>query len=242
MIEKVVKELFGVEDAPKWLEKEVLRKIEESGMDVQSAVHYLAPLIAEVHRANISKYRPGGSSIRKASVYLTAELLERWGYKVEFVELFGTTLPAAVRGEGRYVPVVPIFDTKKKSKYLAAKSKRLMHSIIQISATPEAEGVVAEVLRVEKPPYYYLYTYADIGKLVEEARPLTATVNKKRGKIYSYWKFFRERGYLVLVGREIGGIAVDLLAVGLGKYAVVSGNSGKKVARLRKFVDAIYLV
>lgn len=43
MIEKAVRKILGVEDSPKWLEREVLRKMEE-GLDLESAVGFLAPL------------------------------------------------------------------------------------------------------------------------------------------------------------------------------------------------------
>ncbi|WP_148683144.1 hypothetical protein [Pyrobaculum ferrireducens] len=241
MIEKAVKKILGIEDAPKWLEREVLRKVEE-GLDVDSAVSYLAPLITEVHRTNLAKFRPGGASIRKASVFLTAELIERLGYHAEFIELFGSTLPAAARGGGTYTPVVPIFDKKRKSQYLASKSRKYMRSVIQITTTPDAEGVLAEVVKTQKPPYYYLYTSANVGKLIEDSVPISATVNKKFRDLYFYWRLFRERGFLVLVGREIGGVSVDILAVGLGKYVVVTGANSKKLNRLKKVVDAVYLV
>ncbi len=242
MIEKAIKKILGIEDAPKWLEREIFKKMEESGVDIQSAVNYLAPVIETVYKSNLEKYRPGGASIRKAAVFLTAELLERWGYQVEFVELFGTTLPAAVRGGNLYTPVVPIFDSKRKSLYLASKSKKYMHNVIQITTSPDVEGVLAEVIKIQKPPFYYLYTSANIRRLVDGSLPMTATVNKRYGNLYYYWKHFREKGFLVLVGREVAEIPVDILAVGLGKYAVVTDARGKKLKRLRKVVDALYLV
>jgi hypothetical protein len=239
MIEKTVKKVIGIEDAPKWLEQEVLKKIEE-GFDVESAVNYLAPWIQQIYWNNLAKHRPGRGVIRKATPFLTAETVERLGYRVEFVELFGSTFPAAVRGEGLYTPVVPIFDGKRKSQYIAAKTKRLMRSVIQITTTKEVEGILADVVKIEKPPYYYLHVPANLSRLIEESLPIAATVNRKYRGIYYYWKYFREKGYLVLVGKEIGGIVVDLLAVGLGRYAVVSGGD-KKIARLRKVIDAVYL-
>ncbi|MEM0484083.1 MAG: hypothetical protein QW434_05235 [Pyrobaculum sp.] len=242
MIEKAVKKILGVEDAPKWLEREVFKKMEESGFDIQSAVSYLAPVIEAVYKSNLEKYRPGGASIRKAAAFLTAELLERWGYRVEFVELFGATLPAAVRGNGLYTPAVPIFDSKRKSLYLASKSRKYMRNVIQITTNPNAEGILAEVIKIQKPPFYYLYTSANIQRLVEESVPMAATVNKKYGNLYYYWRHFRERGFLVLVGREVAGVAVDILAIGLGKYAIVANAGGKKISRLRRVVDAVYLV
>jgi hypothetical protein len=239
MIEKIVKKLIGVEDAPKWLEREVFKKMEE-GFDIEGAVNYLAPWIQQIHRNNLAKYRPGRGVIRKAAPFLTAEAIERLGYRVEFVELFGYTFPAAVRGEGRYTPVVPIFDGKRKSQYIAAKTKKFMRSVIQITTTKEVEGVLAEVVKIERPPYYYLHVPASLSRLIEESLPIEATVNKRYRDIYYYWKYFRERGYLVLVGKEVGGVVVDLLAVGLGRYAVVS-RGDKKIARLRKIIDAVYL-
>ncbi|ACB40425.1 hypothetical protein [Pyrobaculum neutrophilum] len=241
MIEKAVKRVVGVEDAPPWLVREVFKKVEE-GLDIASAVNYLAPRLSEIHRANLAKFRPGRASIRKASPFLTAELIERLGYGVQFVELFGHTLPAAVRGERLYTPVVTIFDGKRKSLYLAAKSKRLRESVVQLTTTEEVEGVLAEVVTVDKPPYYYLYVSANVARLIDGSRPIQAEVNRRYGDLYYYWRYFRERGYLVLVGREIGGVAVDLLAVGLGKYAVVSGAGRRKVGRLRKVVDSVYVL
>jgi len=239
MIEKTVKKIIGVEDAPKWLEQEVLKKIEE-GFDVESAVNYLAPWIQQIYWNNLAKHKPGRGVIRKAAPFLIAEVVERLGYRVEFVELFGSTFPAAVRGEGLYTPVVPIFDGKRKSQYIAAKTKRLMRSVVQITTTKEVEGILADVVKIEKPPYYYLHVPANLSRLIEESMPLTATVNRRYRRVYYYWKHFRDRGYLVLVGKEIGGVTVDLLAVGLGRYAVVSGGD-RKIARLRKVVDAVYL-
>jgi hypothetical protein len=239
MIEKAVRKILGVEDSPKWLEREVLRKMEE-GLDLESAVGFLAPWLQQIHRANLAKYRPGRGMIRKAAPFLTAETVERLGYRVEFVELFGSTFPAAVRGEGIYTPVVPIFDCKRRSQYIAAKTRKLMESVVQITTTKEVEGVLADVVKMDKPPYYYLHVQANLSKLIEESTPITATVNRRYRRVYYYWKHFRDRGYLVLVGKEIGGVTVDLLAVGLGRYAVVSGGD-RKIARLRKVVDAVYL-
>jgi len=66
---------------------------------VESAVNFLAPWLQQIHRANLAKYRPGRGMIERR-LLLTAEIVERLGYRVEFVELFGSTFPAAVRGEG----------------------------------------------------------------------------------------------------------------------------------------------
>ncbi|ABL87798.1 conserved hypothetical protein [Pyrobaculum islandicum DSM 4184] len=240
MIEKIVKRIIGVEDAPAWLVREVFKKVED-GLDIDSAVNYLAPKLTEIYKSNIAKYRPGRASIRKASAFLVAEFIERLGYSVEFINLFGASFPAAVRGERLYTPLALILDEKRKSLYLAAKARRLMQSVIQLTMTRNVDGVLVEVVRIEKPPYYYLYTSANVARLIEESRPIVATVNKKLGKLYYYWRHFRERGYLVLVDKEVGGVVVDLLAVGLGRYAVVSRKS-KKIGRLRKVLDSIYLV
>ncbi|MEM1597869.1 MAG: hypothetical protein QXP31_04075 [Pyrobaculum sp.] len=241
MIEKAVKKILGVEDSPKWLEREVAKRMQEQGLDVEGAVGYMAPWLSQIHRANLAKFRPGRSSIRKAAKFLAAELIERAGFGVSFVNIFGDVFPAAVRGEERYTPVIPLLDDKKKSLYIASKSRKYMQNIIQITTSREVEGVVVDVVRLERPPYYYLYTEANIAKLVENSAPITATVNKKLEKLYYYWRHFRERGYLVLVGREIGGVAADILAVGLGKYAVVVGE-GKRANRLRKILDAVYVI
>ena len=66
MIEKTVKKVIGIEDAPKWLEQEVLKKIEE-GFDVESAVNYLAPWIQQIYWNNLAKHRPGCGLIRKVA-------------------------------------------------------------------------------------------------------------------------------------------------------------------------------
>ncbi|MEZ0319316.1 MAG: hypothetical protein ABWK05_04895 [Pyrobaculum sp.] len=241
MIAKAVKKILGVEDSPKWLEREVARRMQEQGLDVEGAVGYMAPWLTQIHKANLAKFRPGRAGVRKAAKFLTAELIERAGFGVSFVNIFGDVFPAAVRGGGLYTPVIPLFDDKKKSLYIASKSKKYMQNVIQITTSREVEGVVVDVVRLEKPPYYYLYTEANLARLIENTIPITASVNKKTEKLYYYWRHFRERGYLVLAGREIGGVAADVLAVGLGKYAVVIGE-GKRANRLRKILDAVYVV
>jgi len=241
MLEKIVKRLVGVEDAPKWLEREVYDRARRDGTDVESVVNYLAPRLYEIYRGNLAKYRPGRHVIRKAAPYLVAELIQQLGYPVAFVNLFGEILPAAVRGEGVYTPVLLFMDAKRKSLYLASKSRKIMQSVVQLTATSEVDGIVAEIVKVEKPPYYYLTTRADLRKHIESSMPITATPSPKYGAIYHYWRHFRERGYLVLVGKEVGGVTVELLAVGIGKYAVV-GRHSKKIARLKKLLDGIYLV
>ncbi|MFN3804721.1 MAG: hypothetical protein ACK4SY_06670 [Pyrobaculum sp.] len=240
MIEKIVGRLVGVEDAPKWVEKEVFRKVEE-GLDLEGAVNFLAPWLYRIYRANVAKYRPGRSSIRKASSFLTAELIEGLGYRVGFIHLFGEVMPAAVRGGHVYTPVLPIFDARRKSLYLASKARDAMRNVIQLTATREAEGVLAEVIKLDRPPYYYLTTSANLKRLIEESTPISTTRDKKYEALYHHWRHFRQKGYLVLVGREVGGVKVDLLAVGVGRYAVVR-DGGRKIARLRKVVDAYYLV
>lgn len=241
MITKAVKKLIGVEDAPKWLEDKVLKKMAEENIDVESAVNYLAPLILNIYRSNLAKFRPGKSSIKKASIFITAELIERWGYGVDFIQIFGEVMPAAVRGAGLYTPVIPIFDEKKRSLYMASKSRKHLYNVIQITTTKNIEGVLVDVVKIDKPPFYYLYTAADLGKMIDSSIPMASlTVSKKHRQLYNYWKFFRDRGYLVLVGKEIAGVRVELLAVGLGRYVVVS--NGSRVGRLRKLVDGVYLI
>jgi hypothetical protein len=185
----------------------------------------------------VRRYRPGRASIRKASVFLTAEMLEMLGYRVEFIRLFGTAVPAAVKGEGVYTPAIPVLDSKRRTRYVAALSRRLMRSVIQITTVRGAE-----VVRVDMLPFYYLYTPADLRPLLEGALPIQAQRDGALNKLYQYWKLFRERGCLVLVGREVGGVVVDLLAVGLGRYAVVRRAGGRKLARLRRVLDGIYVV
>ncbi len=235
MIGEIVKRLIGVEDSPKWLEREVYKKIEE-GLAVVDAVNYLAPWLWKIYKSNVIRHKPGRSSVRKASHFLVAEFLEQLGYEVTFVQLFGTTLPAAKSSRGD-VPVLPLFDTKRKSLYLAAKAKKL--GIVTVT-TERLEGVTAEVIKLDKSPYYYLFV-PNLKKYIETAPPIAAEVDKKNLDLYYYWRYFRQRGYLVLVEKEIGGVEVDILAVGLGKYAVVrEGN--RRVTRLKKLVDAVYLV
>jgi hypothetical protein len=241
-VREAVRKLLGVEDAPEWLLRRIVQEMRERGLDVEGAVSYLAPLIERVYGSNVRRYRPGRASIRKASVFLTAEMLEMLGYRVEFIRLFGTAVPAAVKGEGVYTPAIPVFDSKRRTRYIAALSRKLMRSVIQITTVRGAEGVLAEVVRVDRPPFYYLYTPADLRPLLEGALPIQAQRDSALNKLYQYWKLFRERGYLVLVGREIGGVVVDLLAVGLGRYAVVRGAGGRKLARLRRVLDGIYVV
>jgi len=241
MLEKIVKRLVGVEDAPKWLEREVYDRAQRDGVDIESVVNYLAPWLLEIYRGNLVKYRPGRHVIRKAAPYLVAELIQQSGFQVAFINLFGEILPAAVRGEGTYTPVLLFMDAKKKSLYLASKSRKIMKNVVQLTATGEIDGIIAEIVKIERPPYYYLTTRADLRRHIEGSVPITATPSPRYNAIYYYWRYFRERGYLVLVGKEVGGVAVELLAVGIGKYAVVSRHS-KKIARLKKLLDGIYLV
>lgn len=242
-LRKAVGEMTGVFDAPDWLAAEILGDL--PGWDslseevIRRAVELNSPKIFGALRRNLQLYRPGRSSIRKAAPYLIAELLEANGYKPAFLRLFGALIPAAYRGRGLYTPVIPVVEAKRAVLNRIAALSRYPGAYVVLSAVDSVPGLKLEVRRVQRPPYYYAVAEG-LGRAVEAAGALRARQDESAARLYSFWKTYRSQGYLVLAGREIGGVVVDVLAVGLGKYGVVAGASRRKINRLSKFLDQVY--
>lgn len=230
MLAPLVRRYLGVEDAPRWLAAEV----ERAGGDPEAAVAAMAPQLAQVLRRNLARFRPGGGSLRKAAPFLAAELVERAGMQPAFVRLAGQTVAAAARGEGLYTPVVALWARRRQAP-LAAVARRHMSRVVALAMDGESEGVVASVERLETPPYYVLR--APIARLLAAAGAMRLPRDHHMERLYAHWRRFRERGLLTLAWREYAGVLADILAVGLGIYAVASGRRARRLAR---YVDEVY--
>lgn len=244
-LRRAVGEIVGVFDAPDWLAAEILGDLPgwEALSDevIRRAVELNSPKIFNILRRNLQLYRPGRSSVRKAAPYLVAELLEASGYRPAFLRLLGAVIPAAYKGHGLYTPVVPVVEAKRAVLNRISALSRYPGAYVVLSAVDTVPGLKLEVRRVQRPPYYY--AVADgLGQAVERAGALRARRDESADRLYAFWRKYRSQGYLVLAGREIGGVVVDILAVGLGKYGAVAKASRRKINRLSKFLDEVYEV
>ncbi|AEA13346.1 hypothetical protein TUZN_1886 [Thermoproteus uzoniensis 768-20] len=242
-LRKVVGEVVGVYDAPGWLIAEILGDLagwEDVNEDVlRRAVELNSSKLHGLLRRNLQLYRPGRSSIRKAAPYLVAELLEAGGLRPAFVNLFGAVLPAAYRGHGLYTPVVPVVEAKRAVLNRLSALARYPGTYVVLSAVDGVPGLKMEIRKIQKPPYYYAVAEG-LGRALERAGAMRARRDEAAERLYSFWRRYRSQGYLVLAGREVGGVVVDVLAVGLGKYGAVVGASRRKINRLSKFLDEVY--
>ncbi|MCI4465473.1 MAG: hypothetical protein JHC22_06790 [Thermoproteus sp.] len=243
ILKKVVGEVVGVYDSPDWLVAEILGDLagwDEVDYDVlRRAVELNSSKLHDVFRRNLQLYRPGRSSIRKAAPYLVAELLEAEGLEPAFIKLNGAILPAAYRGRGLYTPVVPVVEAKRAVLSRLSALAKYPGAYVVASAADGVPGLRLEVRRIQRPPYYYAVVDG-LGRALERAGAMRAKRDGVAGRLYAFWRSYRSRGYLVLAGREVGGVVVDVLAVGLGKYGAVAGASRRKINRLSKFLDEVY--
>ncbi|MEZ0248579.1 MAG: hypothetical protein ABWJ97_04840 [Thermoproteus sp.] len=242
-LRRAVGEVVGVYDAPDWLAADLLGDLAGWSEIDEGTLRRLVELnsarLFEILRRNLQLYRPGRSSVRKAAPYLVAELLEAKGLRPAFVRLFGSVFPAARRGDGLYTPVVPVVEAKRPLLNRLSALARYPGAYVVASAVEDVPGLRLEVRRTQRPPYYYAIAEG-LGQAVERAGALRAPRDEQAYRLYSFWKKYRSQGYLVLAGREVAGVVVDVLAVGFGRYGAVVGASRRKINRLSKFLDGVY--
>lgn len=239
---RAVGELLGVYDAPDWLAAELLGDLGEWGRVDEELARRLvllnSPRLSELLRRNLDAFRPGRSSIRRAAPFLTAELIESWGIKPLFVKFEGLSVPAVPRHHGLATPIVPIVEAKRPLLYKLSAMSKFAGSFVVLSAVDGVPGVRVEVEKLKRPPYYYAMAEG-LRDAVERAGAMRLPADKAAWSLYQFWREHRARGFLVLAGREVAGVKVDLLAVGLGRYGAVVGASGRKINRLSKYLDSV---
>ncbi|MFB6489691.1 MAG: hypothetical protein TU35_000330 [Thermoproteus sp. AZ2] len=244
-LRRAVGDVLGVYDAPDWLAAELLGDLGGwRGFDealIRRLVELNSAKLWGVLQRNLEAYRPGRGGVRRAAPYLVAELIEARGVEPAFIRLGSLSVPAVPRGRGLYTPVIPVVEAKRPLLYALSSLSKWAGRYVVASAVESVPGVRLEIRRLKRPPYYYAVAEG-LWSAVDRAGALRAPLDKSAARLYGFWREYRSRGFLVLAGRDVGGVRVDVLAVGLGKYGAVAGAGPRRMNRLSKFLDAVYRV
>ncbi len=240
---QVLRDYYSIDRVPPSVLNEAvreLRRMTELNDDVifRYVQQMLIPELTRIYMDNVRRYRQryGWGQVRKVIHFIIGDQLIKLGYNVHIRPLIDSTrVDLLVEYYGKYLPI--LIRTEKHDKVTLYKYTRL-----------KSKGIPAYVITVTREEFMKNKTifFTDINKLektIDECGVLHIkyVIDRYESALFSVWRSFTQKGYIVFRNLIEGCYMFDLLAIGYTKVGVkkITKSTLQATGRTRTLLNSV---